>query len=42
MCERIGPALYYHLKKGDDAKRMRVFYNKVTSLLDQIRIIEGE
>ena len=42
LCERIGPALYYHLKKGDDAKRMRVFYNKVTSLLDQARIIEGE
>ena len=39
--ERIGDALYYHLKNGDDMKRMRVFYNKVTSLLDQDRIIQG-
>lgn len=38
--ERIGTALYYYIfNEAHDTRRMRFLYNKVTSLLDQDKII---
>lgn len=41
LSDRIGVALYYFIiNNNNDKKRMRFLYNKVTSLLDQIRIFK--
>ena len=39
--KRCGLALYYYITiKSNDLKKIRYYYNKVTSLLDQIRIFD--
>ena len=41
--KRCGLALYYYINQNaDNRRKIRYYYNKVTSLLDQIRIIDGD
>lgn len=40
LCDCLGTALYHFIMRNrEDAKRIRYLYNKVTSLLDQIKIM---